>query len=72
MLRSVEVCHEGRWLPATLMATRLDDDGWHGLVGFTHPTTREGFYRWVPESVLRDAAAELPHSPTFVGPTSDS
>ena len=72
MLRSVEVCHEGRWLPATLMATRLDDDGWYGLVGFTHPTTREGFYRWVPEDVLRDAAAELPDAATFVGPTSDS
>ncbi|MFC6236995.1 hypothetical protein [Longivirga aurantiaca] len=67
MLRPVEVCHEGRWLPATLMATRLEDDGWHGLVGFTHPSTREGFYRWVPESVLRDAEVVPPAAGTFVG-----
>ena len=67
MLRSVEVCHEGRWLAATLMATRLDDDGWHGLVGFTHPSTREGFYRWVPESVLREAEVVLAPEVTFAG-----
>ncbi len=71
MLRSVEVCHEGRWLPATLMATRREDDGWHGLVGFTHPSTREGFYRWVPKSELRDPADEPPPLPTFAGQTPD-
>jgi hypothetical protein len=58
MLRPVEVNHDGRWLPATLLATRLDLDGWHGLVGYTDPISREGFYRWCPEASLRDTAEQ--------------
>ena len=53
MFQPVEVCHEGRWLPATMMATRREADGWFGLVGYTDPLTRQGFYRWCPKSVLR-------------------
>ncbi len=55
MLRPVEVLHEGRWVPGYMMATRLDADGWHGLVGYTDPLTRAGYYRWCPEAQLRDA-----------------
>ena len=54
MLQPVEVLHDGRWLAATMMATRRDNDGWHGLVGYVDPLTREGFYRWCPEALLRD------------------
>jgi len=35
MLRPVEVHHEGRWVAATLLATRPGADGWEGLVGYT-------------------------------------
>jgi len=60
MLRPVEVLHEGRWIPGTMMATRLDPDGWYGLVGYTDPDTRQGYYRWCPKSHLRAAAEEAP------------
>jgi len=49
----VEVLHEGRWLPATLLDTRLDPDGWHGLVGYNDPITRQGYYHWCPKAQLR-------------------
>ena len=60
MLRPVEVWHEGRWVPATLMATRLDVDGWHGLVGYTDPLTRTGYYHWCREEHLRSPAEASP------------
>ena len=70
MLRPVEVNHEGLWVAATLMATRLGDDGWQGLVGYTHPHSREGFYRWFPESLLRDppTPAEVETDPQPIQP----
>jgi hypothetical protein len=37
------------------MATRREPGGWYGLVGYTDPVSREGFYRWCPEMNLRDA-----------------
>lgn len=55
MLQSVEVCHEGRWIAATMMSTRHDADGGYGLVGYTDPMTKSGYYRWVHERFLRDA-----------------
>jgi len=60
MLRPVEVWHEGRWVPATLMATRLDGTGWHGLVGYTDPLTRTGYYHWCCEEHLRSPADTVP------------
>ena len=39
-LQPVEVLHDGRWLAATLMATRRDADGWRGLVGYVDSLTR--------------------------------
>jgi hypothetical protein len=56
MSRPVEVLHEGRWIPATLMDTRLGPDGWHGLVGYSDPTTRQGYYHWCPKAQLRATA----------------
>ena len=53
MLRPVEVLHEGHWVAATLLNARLDPDGWQGLVGYSDPNTREGFYHWCPWSQLR-------------------
>ena len=50
MLRAVEVWHEDRWVPAIPMATRLDSAGWHGLVGYTDPLTRTGYYHWCSEA----------------------
>ena len=46
MSSPVEVLHDGRWLPATLLDARLDPDGWHGLVGYSDPVTRQGYYHW--------------------------
>jgi len=60
MLRPVEVWHEGRWVTATLMATRLDSAGWHGLVGYTDPLTRTGYYHWCREAHLRSPADTVP------------
>jgi len=68
MLRPVEVLHEGRWVPATMMATRLDPDGWYGLVGYTDPLTRQGYYHWCPKSHLRaepEGAQPARHSPSL-------
>jgi len=62
MMHPVEVCHEGRWMAATLMATRRDAEGGFGLVAYTDPDTRAGYYRWVHESLLR-AAAETAAEP---------
>lgn len=59
MLHPVEVCHEGRWIPATLMAVRRDEDGGYGLVGYTDPDTKAGYYRWVHESLLQTRRAAL-------------
>jgi hypothetical protein len=56
VLNPVEVLHEGRWLPATLLNTRRDVDGWHGLVGYSDPITRQGYYHWCPAEQLRLAA----------------
>ena len=53
MLQPVEVFHEGRWVPATMLATRHDAAGWYGLVGWTDPVTRKGFYHWAAERHLR-------------------
>lgn len=60
MLRPVEVWHEGRWVPATPMATRLDVDGWYGLVGYSDPLTRTGSYHWCLEEHLRLSADTIP------------
>jgi hypothetical protein len=60
MLRPVEVWHEGRWIPATLMATRRDAGGWHGLVGYTDPLTRVGYYHWCREEHLRSPEDMVP------------
>ena len=35
-----------------MMATRLDPDGWYGLVGYADPDTRAGYYRWYPKAHL--------------------
>ena len=59
MSRPVEVLHEGRWLPATLLDTRLDPDGWHGLVGYSDPATRQGYYHWCPKAQLRWAPGQV-------------
>jgi hypothetical protein len=56
VLKPVQVFHQGRWLSATLLVTRRDADGWHGLVGYSDPITREGFYHWCPAAQLRSAA----------------
>jgi hypothetical protein len=55
MLQPVEVFHEGCWVPATMLATRHDTDGWFGLVGWTDQVTRKGFHHWVAEEHLRAA-----------------
>jgi hypothetical protein len=60
MLQPVEVLHEGHWIPATMMATRLGPDGWHGLVGYTDPLTRAGYYRWCPKAWLRAEPDKTP------------
>jgi hypothetical protein len=56
VLNPVEVLHDGRWLPATLLSTRREADGWQGLVGYSDPVTREGFYHWCPAAHLRRVA----------------
>jgi len=53
MLRPVEVLHEGHWVPATMMATRLEADGWYGLVACSDPLTRARCYAWCPKADLR-------------------
>jgi hypothetical protein len=60
MLQPVEVLHEGRWVSATMMATRLEPDGWYGLVAYTDPLTRAGYYRWCPKADLRAPPDEPP------------
>ena len=64
MLQPVDVFHEGRWVPGTMMATRLDPDGWYGLVGHTDPDTRTGYYRWYPKAHLRAGPDESPVEPS--------
>ena len=64
MLEPVEVFHEGRWLSGTMMATRLDPDGWYGLVGYTDPDTRAGYYRWCPKAQLRAVSDEQIAAPS--------
>ena len=61
VLNPVEVLHEGRWLPATLLNTRRDSDGWHGLVGYSDPLSRQGYYHWCPAAQLRWAAEPADH-----------
>ena len=46
--------------PSLLMATRLDVDGWHGLVGYTDQVTRTGYYHWCREEHLRSTADTIP------------
>jgi hypothetical protein len=47
-----------------MMATRLELDGWYGLVGYTDPVTRQGYYRWCPKSQLRaEPEAEAESTP---------
>lgn len=53
MQQPVEVLHEGRWVPATLLNARRDTDGWSGLVAFTDPVTRTGYYHWCADRLLR-------------------
>jgi hypothetical protein len=61
--RLVQVQHEGRWLPGTLLAARRDGHGpWRGLVAYTDPTQSLGWYHWRPASQLRPAA-DGPRSP---------
>ena len=52
-MRPVEVWHENRWVPATVLDTRHRAKGWYGLVAWTDERSREGFYRWIPERHLR-------------------
>ena len=57
--RPVQVQHEGRWLPGTLLAARRDGQGpWRGLVAYTNPVTTLGWYHWRPAHELRPAMAE--------------
>ena len=63
MLQPVEVCHEGRWIPATMMDTRHGADGGYGLLGYTDPSSREGYYRWVHERFIRAAPADAALAP---------
>jgi hypothetical protein len=52
--RPVQVQHEGRWLPGTLLAARRDGHGpWRGLVTYTDPTVTLSWYHWRPARELR-------------------
>jgi len=54
-MRAVEVLHEGRWLHATLLSVRREGDGWSGLVAYSDPLTRQGYYHWCAGRDLRQA-----------------
>ena len=57
--RPVQVHHDGRWLPGTLLAARRDGQGpWRGLVTYTDPVSTLGWYQWRPADELRPRKAD--------------